>query len=261
MTDLSFAADMDSEKQRMALEAARAPHSWAWLLALPSGHLHNIKAREFEVMLAVRLGFEIERFQLKQGQVLCPCGHELTIDHGLGCASFVGQQVYKRHNKINSIVGQSLAGGEASWIRTEPRDYIGYRDKGGPDMSFRDRNEQLILTDVSVIASRSGINREQLMSQSLVLAHQREKDKRTQNNGWARRNSAKFIPVVFEARGGFGPAAVQLLKYAARGNRTFEVSMHPWEYNSHFQYYMKAVSVALIRGSAQNLLLAMQRSY
>jgi hypothetical protein len=33
----------------------------------------------------------------------------------------------------------------------------------------------------------------------------------------AKANKAKFIPLVFEARGGFGEAAVQFFKSAAQG--------------------------------------------
>ena len=63
------------------------------------------------------------------------------------------------------------------------------------------------------------------------------------------------------ARCGFGDATVKFLKAAGKANRTYDRSIQPWEYNSHFQYYMKATSVALVRGSAQNLLLALQRSH
>jgi hypothetical protein len=107
-----------------------------------------------------------------------------------------------------------------------------------------------------VAAARSNINRNDLMTKVCVLAKAREAKKRKENKA----NKAKFIPLVFEARGGFGEAAIKFFKSAARAHRTFERSIQPWEYNSHFQYYTKAVSVALARGSAQNLALALKLS-
>jgi hypothetical protein len=61
----------------------------------------------------------------------------------------------------------------------------------------------------------------------------------------AKANKAKLIPLVFETRAGFGEVAVNFLRVGPR-------SIQIWEYNSHFQYYTKEVSVALARGSATN---------
>ena len=252
--DMTLSNDMATERQRMALEAARAPHAWLWLLALPSGHLHNIKACEFEVMLAVRLGYEVEHLQIKQGQANCQCNSALTVDHGMGCASMQGSVVYQRHNRLTAIFCQALAGGECSQIKVEPRGQFAGYGQGSPDFVYRNARNKLVFTDVSVIAARGSANRQHLMTKSLVLAKAREKQKRSENDDRAKRNSADFIPLVFEARGGFGDAAL-------KADRTYDRSIQPWEYNSNFQYYMKAISVALIRGSAQNLLLALQRSH
>ena len=127
-------------------------------------------------------------------------------------------------------------------------------------MSYRQRNGTLVLTDVSVVAARGNTNRQRLMTKTGVLAKAREVKKRKENEAHAKANKAKFIPLVFEARGGFGEDAIKFFKSAARANRAFERSIQPWEYNSHFQYYTKAVSVALARGSAQNLALALKYS-
>ena len=155
----------------------------------------------------------------------------------------------------------SLAGGECSQLKVEPRGQFAGYGQGSPDFVYRNARNKLVFTDVSVIAARGSANRQHLMTKSLVLAKAREKQKRSENDDRAKRNSADFIPLVFEARGGFGDATVKFLKAAAKANHTYDRSIQFWEYNSHFQYYMKAISVALIRGSAQNLLLALQRSH
>ena len=252
--------NMTLERHRMALVAAQAPLASSYLTALPSGQLFTINAYEFGILVSVRIGLEIEHFQVKHGQATCFCDSPLSIDHAMGCARIPGSFVYQRHNEINRLIQQTLTGGEVSHVRVEPRgQYVGYGD-GGPDMSYRQRNGTLVLTDVSVVAARGNTNRQRLMTKTGVLAKAREVKKRKENDAHAKANKAKFIPLVFEARGGFGEDAIKFFKSAARANRTFERSIQPWEYNSHFQYYTKAVSVALARGSAQNLALALKYS-
>ena len=75
------------------------------------------------------------------------------------------------------------------------------------------------------------------MTKSLVLAKVREKQKHSEHDDCAERKSlgGYFIPLVFEARGGFSETAVKFLKAAAKANRTYDRSIQPWEYNSHFQ--------------------------
>lgn len=259
-TGWAASGDVAREQRLMALKQAQAPLSWAWLLALPNGHLHNIKAHMFSNMLAVRIGFEVEHFHIKDDQPFCQCGTRLTIDHAMGCTRIQGSHVYGRHNAITNLATQALSGGQASQVRVEPRGvYLQYGD-GGPDMSYRDLQGGLTLVDVSVASARTGVNRPALMTQTLVLAKKRERKKRSENVDRAKANAAAFTPLVFEARGGFGESALKYFKQAARANRTFDSAIQPWEYNCHFQYYTKAVSVALIRGSAQNLALAFKLS-
>ena len=94
------------------------------------------------------------------------------------------------------------------------------------------------------------------MTQTGVLTKVRE----VKMQDHAKGNKAKSIPLVFEARGGFGDDAIKFFNsdVTCRANRTFERSIQPWEYNSHFQYYTKAVSVALAWGSAQTRALTLK---
>jgi len=87
-------------------------------------------------------------------------------------------------------------------------------------MSYRQRNGTLVLTDVSVVAARGSANRQRLMTKMGVLAKAREVKKRKENEAHAKANKAKFIPLVFEARGGFGEDAISFFKSAARANST-----------------------------------------
>ena len=94
-------------------------------------------------------------------------------------------------------------------------------------MSYRQRNGTLVLADVSVVAARGSANRQRLMTKTGVLAKAREAKKRKENDAQAKANKAKFIPLVVEARGGFGEDAIKFFKSGWRA-RTFERSIQPW---------------------------------
>jgi hypothetical protein len=91
-------------------------------------------------------------------------------------------------------------------------------------MSYLQRDDTLVLTDISVAAARSNINRNDLITKIRVLAKAWEVKKRKENVDRAKANKAKFIPLVFEARGGLGEADIKFFKSATRANRTFERS-------------------------------------
>jgi hypothetical protein len=56
---------------------------------------------------------------------------------------------------MDLLVQQALADGEVSHVRVEPRgQYVGYGD-GGPDMSYQQQDDILVLADSSVAAARA----------------------------------------------------------------------------------------------------------
>ena len=128
-------------------------------------------------MLAVRLGYEVEHLQIKQGQANCQCNSALTVDHDMGCAS--KDRSYTR-GTTDSLPSSAKPWLEVSAARSRWGQEANSQntDRGSPDFVCN----KFVFTEVSVIAARGNASRQHLMTKSLVLAKVREKQKRSEND-------------------------------------------------------------------------------
>ena len=94
------------------LRAAAAPHTGAWLQALPSPSLGlHLNADTVRISVALRIGAPVAQpHRCRCGQVVHSNGH-----HGLSCKNSAGR--LPRHSHLNDIVRRSLlSAGIQSWL-------------------------------------------------------------------------------------------------------------------------------------------------
>ena len=96
------------------LLAAAAPHSGAWLHALPLAELGlNLSPETVRIAVALRLGARIcEPHRCRCGKLVDTLGH-----HGLACSRSKNDGRLPRHAQLNDIIKRSLAtAGIPSWL-------------------------------------------------------------------------------------------------------------------------------------------------
>ena len=226
-----------NQVDRSRLLAAAAPHSGAWLSAIPVESLGLLLPDEaVRINVALRLGKRVQQpHRCRCGTITDALGH-----HSLSCHRNPGR--LPRHAALNDVVYRALAA--AGVVATlEPRGLDrgdGRRPDGITVFPFR-RGRMLMwdATCVNTFCSSSLVSCATSVGAAALAAEER---KRQRYAALARRY--EFMPLAVETTGVLGPAFRDLLQDL--GKRVSQRSGEPRE----TAWLLQRVSLAVVRGNA-----------
>ena len=223
------------------LRAAAAPHTGAWLQALPSPSLGlHLDSATIRIAVGLRLGSKTcEPHKCRCGAFVNNLGH-----HGLSCKYSSGR--LPRHSQLNDVVKRSLnAAGIPSWLEPVGLDRgDGKRPDGLTAYPFT-AGKHLCWDSTCVDTfSRSAINESAIQAGS--AADKAEERKR--NLYSTLQSTYRFEPLAIETTGVYGKSSIKFI--AELGRRISAVTGEKRE----TQWLRQRLSVAVMKGNSASIL-------
>ncbi len=229
-----------NQVDRARLLAARAPHSGAWLSAIPVEKLGLLLPDE-----AVRTGVALRLGISTQQPHRCRCGAmaDRLGHHNLSCNRDPGR--LPRHTALNDVVYRALASAGVAAI-LEPRG-LDRGDGRRPDgiTIYPFRQGKMLAWDATCVNTFSSTHLIECAANAGAAASSAEARKRQRYADLGQRYD--FVPLTVETTGVLGPAFNELIKDLGRRirERTGEHRETEW--------LRQRVSLAVIRGNAAAL--------
>ena len=219
------------------LLAAAAPHTGAWLQALPSPALGlHLSEDAVRISVALRIGAPVTQPHR------CRCGQAVHSDghHGLSCKKSAGR--LPRHSQLNDIVKRSLSSaGIQSWLEPLGLDRgDGRRPDGLTVFPFSGGKSLCWDATCSDTYSKSAIN--ESASKAGVAADRAEERKRNFYANIA--TSYRFEPLSFETTGTMGTSTSKFV--AELGRRITGITGEKRE----TAWLRQRLSIAIVNGNA-----------
>lgn len=226
-----------NQVDRARLLAAAAPHSGAWLSAIPVESLGLLLPDDaVRVNAALRLGLRVQQpHHCRCGTLTDALGH-----HSLSCYSTPGR--LPRHAALNDVVYRALAA--AGVVATlEPRG-LDRGDDRRPDgiTIFPYRQGRMLMWDATCVNTFCSTHIYDCAIAAGAAARAAEERKRRRYEDLARRYD--FAPIAVETSGVLGPAFSELLQDI--GDRVRQRSGEPRE----TAWLRQRVGLAVARGNA-----------
>ena len=182
-------------------------------------------------------------------QGTCRCGKSInSADHYLTCQSLISTAMTHRHNDILSTLDQH-AKKYRVFTRITPRDYSAtHEQRLIPDAELH-LSRQIVITDVSVTHPTA----DSYIHLNRPAAALRESEKVRKYALLAERRHARFIPLVLETHGAFGPSADNLFNAISAEESTIGFRPPEFEDCPPSLHLKRCIAVALQRGNARIL--------
>jgi len=223
------------------LTAAAAPHSGAFLQALPCSAVGTrLDDASLRIAIAVRLGAPV------CAPHTCICGAYVDASgvHGLSCRKSAGRHM--RHNALNDLIKRSLASAEIP-SRLEPSSLSRSDDKRPDGMTLMPwKQGRCLVWDVTCPDTLAPSHLNRAVIGPGVVATDAESHKLTKYETISRTHC--FVPVAVETLGALGDDATAFLKDLGRRIEVVTKERRATE------FLMQRVSVALHRGNAACIL-------
>jgi hypothetical protein len=222
LTQLVEKADRARMEPTLSVEAKALLVSnsaqWAsmWLVTVPADSKPWLRLSDelFRIAMHLRLGLKITA-----PDIPCVCGREPSLQakpwHPLSCDSNSGLWS-ARHDGVKQIIASLMtAAGASVLIEPTPGQMRrGFSDGRRPDLLIH-MGHRTILADVTVKHPLAPSYVPVLSQTPLGVAREGERIKNRLYAAEARAMGMEFIPISIETTGGWGPAAVELVKAVA----------------------------------------------
>jgi hypothetical protein len=262
LTQLVEKADRARMEPTLSVEAKALLVSnsaqWAsmWLVTVPADSKPWLRLSDelFRIAMHLRLGLKITA-----PDIPCVCGREPSLQakpwHPLSCDSNSGLWS-ARHDGVKQIIASLMtAAGASVLIEPTPGQMRrGFSDGRRPDLLIH-MGHRTILADVTVKHPLAPSYVPVLSQTPLGVAREGERIKNRLYAAEARAMGMEFIPISIETTGGWGPAAVELVK---------AVASHAVEHSSLTRAealgnLIQGTALAVQRGNAYLVLTAYQK--